>query len=261
MTPAPTAARALQSRKRPNGRFSFALTISARAFRRACQVAASRAAYTILECAFARVRLQQPRRSAAENVTLYRPASGNETCAGRPVPEPMQRSGIARETLAIGAGLNAAVAVANLSSAPAAPGRRPRMKRYAAIAQMVANSIRYGDFSHVARVATEPSACGARRVNPATARRGFYMCESEPPTAACARRGQLVPNHHATRMHCDPAPHRRVANRARRRRDIPVDRPVQARHTRLSHRWPWPPAVEDAIRTLGTLADRQRQTR
>lgn len=232
------------------GRFSFALTISARAFRRARRVAASRA------LGFGNPVVRQRKASAP-----YGPNAGNGICAGGPVPQLLQRSRIVRETSAIGAGLNAAVAVATLSSAPAAPGRRPRMKRYAAIAQMVADPIRHGDFSSVARVATEPSACDARRVNPATAPRGFYMCESEPPSAVRTRARQFVPDGDATRMRCDPAPHRRVANGARRRRDIPVDRPVQARHTRLSHRWPWPPAVEDAIRTLGTLADRQRQTR
>ncbi|MDN7668270.1 hypothetical protein [Burkholderia vietnamiensis] len=65
-----------------------------------------------------------------------------------------------------------------------------------------------------------------------------------------------------TPRECTAIQHRTDASQTARDDEATFQSTDQFKHAiPVSHRWPWPPAVEDAIRTLGTLADRQRQTR
>ncbi|HKT66826.1 MAG TPA: hypothetical protein VJR91_24915, partial [Burkholderia sp.] len=63
-----------------------------------------------------------------------------------------------------GAGLNAAEAVLLFFSATASVGRRAGMKRYAVLAQTIADAIRRGDLGAGARIPTVRAACNAYRV-------------------------------------------------------------------------------------------------
>ena len=68
------------------------------------------------------------------------------------------------------------------------------MKRYAVLAQTIADSIRRGDLPAGARIPTVRSACSAYRVSPSTVFRAYYALESEGLIVARARCGYFVAN-------------------------------------------------------------------
>ncbi|TDA44624.1 PLP-dependent aminotransferase family protein [Burkholderia pyrrocinia] len=68
------------------------------------------------------------------------------------------------------------------------------MKRYAALAQTIADAIRRGDLAAGARIPTVRAACRAYRVSPSTVFRAYYALESEGLIVARARSGYFVAN-------------------------------------------------------------------
>ncbi|MEN8511367.1 PLP-dependent aminotransferase family protein [Burkholderia sp. RS02] len=68
------------------------------------------------------------------------------------------------------------------------------MKRYAALAQTIADAIRRGDLAAGARIPTVRAACRAYRVSPSTVFRAYYTLESEGLIVARARSGYFVAN-------------------------------------------------------------------
>ncbi|WP_175962222.1 PLP-dependent aminotransferase family protein [Burkholderia pyrrocinia] len=68
------------------------------------------------------------------------------------------------------------------------------MKRYAALAQTIADAIRRGDLAAGARIPTVRAACRAHRVSPSTVFRAYYALESEGLIVARARSGYFVAN-------------------------------------------------------------------
>ncbi|QRR07889.1 PLP-dependent aminotransferase family protein [Burkholderia sp. MS455] len=68
------------------------------------------------------------------------------------------------------------------------------MKRYAALAQTIADAIRRGDLAAGARIPTIRAACRAYRVSPSTVFRAYYTLESEGLIVARARSGYFVAN-------------------------------------------------------------------
>ena len=68
------------------------------------------------------------------------------------------------------------------------------MKRYAALAQTIADAIRRGDLGAGARIPTVRAACRAYRVSPSTVFRAYYTLESEGLITARARSGYFVAN-------------------------------------------------------------------
>ncbi|WP_175911141.1 PLP-dependent aminotransferase family protein [Burkholderia metallica] len=68
------------------------------------------------------------------------------------------------------------------------------MKRYAALAQTIADAIRRGDLVAGARIPTVRAACRAYRVSPSTVFRAYYLLESEGLIVARARSGYFVAN-------------------------------------------------------------------
>lgn len=68
------------------------------------------------------------------------------------------------------------------------------MKRYAVLAQTIADAIRRGDLTPGARIPTVRAACGAYRVSPSTVFRAYYALESEGLIVARARSGYFVAN-------------------------------------------------------------------
>ncbi|WP_175873478.1 PLP-dependent aminotransferase family protein [Burkholderia sp. BCC0397] len=68
------------------------------------------------------------------------------------------------------------------------------MKRYAALAQTIADAIRRGDLAPGARIPTVRAACRAYRVSPSTVFRAYYALESEGLIVARARSGYFVAN-------------------------------------------------------------------
>jgi len=74
------------------------------------------------------------------------------------------------------------------------------MKRYAELAQTIADAIRRGDLAAGARIPTVRSACRAYRVSPSTVFRAYYTLESEGLITARARSGYFVSNLHDKRL-------------------------------------------------------------
>ncbi|WP_175779271.1 PLP-dependent aminotransferase family protein [Burkholderia anthina] len=74
------------------------------------------------------------------------------------------------------------------------------MKRYAELAQTIADAIRRGDLAVGARIPTVRSACRAYRVSPSTVFRAYYTLESEGLITARARSGYFVSNLHDKRL-------------------------------------------------------------
>ncbi|WP_269503017.1 aminotransferase-like domain-containing protein [Burkholderia sp. IMCC1007] len=74
------------------------------------------------------------------------------------------------------------------------------MKRYAELAQTIADAIRRGDLAAGARIPTVRSACRAYRVSPSTVFRAYYTLESEGLITARARSGYFVANVHDDRV-------------------------------------------------------------
>ncbi|USB86155.1 PLP-dependent aminotransferase family protein, partial [Burkholderia cenocepacia] len=68
------------------------------------------------------------------------------------------------------------------------------MKRYAVLAQTIADAIRRGDLAAGARIPTVRAACRAYRVSPSTVFRAYYALESEGLIVARARSGYFVAN-------------------------------------------------------------------
>ncbi|WP_321855723.1 PLP-dependent aminotransferase family protein [Burkholderia cenocepacia] len=68
------------------------------------------------------------------------------------------------------------------------------MKRYAVLAQTIADAIRRGDLTPGARIPTVRAACRAHRVSPSTVFRAYYALESEGLIVARARSGYFVAN-------------------------------------------------------------------
>ncbi|MPV67558.1 PLP-dependent aminotransferase family protein [Burkholderia sp. BE17] len=68
------------------------------------------------------------------------------------------------------------------------------MKRYATLAQTIADAIRRGDLAAGARIPTVRAACRAYRVSPSTVFRAYYALESEGLIVARARSGYFVAN-------------------------------------------------------------------
>ncbi|QRR16188.1 aminotransferase class I/II-fold pyridoxal phosphate-dependent enzyme [Burkholderia sp. MS389] len=68
------------------------------------------------------------------------------------------------------------------------------MKRYAVLAQTIADAIRRGDLVPGARIPTVRAACRAHRVSPSTVFRAYYALESEGLIVARARSGYFVAN-------------------------------------------------------------------
>ncbi|GAU03425.1 PLP-dependent aminotransferase family protein [Burkholderia stabilis] len=68
------------------------------------------------------------------------------------------------------------------------------MKRYAALAQTIADAIRRGDLAAGARIPTVRAACRAYGVSPSTVFRAYYALESEGLIVARARSGYFVAN-------------------------------------------------------------------
>ncbi|PXX31119.1 MULTISPECIES: PLP-dependent aminotransferase family protein [Burkholderia] len=68
------------------------------------------------------------------------------------------------------------------------------MKRYAALAQTIADAIRRGDLAAGTRIPTVRAACRAYRVSPSTVFRAYYTLESEGLIVARARSGYFVAN-------------------------------------------------------------------
>ncbi|KVT18566.1 GntR family transcriptional regulator [Burkholderia sp. MSMB1078WGS] len=68
------------------------------------------------------------------------------------------------------------------------------MKRYAVLAQTIADAIRRGDLAPGARIPTVRAACRAYRVSPSTVFRAYYALESEGLIVARARSGYFVAN-------------------------------------------------------------------
>ncbi|MBR8236210.1 PLP-dependent aminotransferase family protein [Burkholderia sp. AU42008] len=68
------------------------------------------------------------------------------------------------------------------------------MKRYAVLAQTIADAIRRGDLTPGARIPTVRAACRAYRVSPSTVFRAYYALESEGLIVARARSGYFVAN-------------------------------------------------------------------
>jgi len=66
------------------------------------------------------------------------------------------------------------------------------MKRYAVLAQTIADAIRRGDLAPGARIPTVRAACRAHRVSPSTVFRAYYALESEGLIVARARSGYFV---------------------------------------------------------------------
>ncbi|KAB0644438.1 PLP-dependent aminotransferase family protein [Burkholderia latens] len=74
------------------------------------------------------------------------------------------------------------------------------MKRYAELAQTIADAIRRGDLAAGARIPTVRAACRAYRVSPSTVFRAYYTLESEGLITARARSGYFVSNLHDKRV-------------------------------------------------------------
>ncbi|WP_241292514.1 aminotransferase-like domain-containing protein [Burkholderia stabilis] len=68
------------------------------------------------------------------------------------------------------------------------------MKRYAALAQTIADAIRRGDLAAGTRIPTVRAACRAYGVSPSTVFRAYYALESEGLIVARARSGYFVAN-------------------------------------------------------------------
>ncbi|MPV60987.1 GntR family transcriptional regulator [Burkholderia sp. HI2761] len=68
------------------------------------------------------------------------------------------------------------------------------MKRYAVLAQTIADAIRRGDLGPDARIPTVRAACRAYRVSPSTVFRAYYALENEGLIVARARSGYFVAN-------------------------------------------------------------------
>ncbi|MDN7865638.1 PLP-dependent aminotransferase family protein [Burkholderia multivorans] len=85
------------------------------------------------------------------------------------------------------------------------------MKRYAALAQTIADSIRRGDLAPGERIPTVRAACRAYRVSPSTVFRAYYQLESEGLIVARPRSGYFVANLDASRLRSTLDPLRKPA--------------------------------------------------
>ncbi|WP_179404414.1 PLP-dependent aminotransferase family protein [Burkholderia guangdongensis] len=86
------------------------------------------------------------------------------------------------------------------------------MKRYAALAQAIAGSIRRGDLAAGARIPTVRAASSAYQVSPATVFRAYYLLESEGLIVARPRSGYFVSDVEGNRSGSNRGPARKTSD-------------------------------------------------